>query len=232
MHLNPLSSSCGPAQVRPRQATLLDDFRTRVLYIIPTLPERMHIIQGESVRDWILASDIVVSSYSTSLIEAAIADKPVYILVPYPIPSSLDQEWHRLVPQVLTLAEFLDIYATNSNIGGNNRLQEWAWAAMLAHGDPILNLAHLLSQICWRQVPLPSVPSKATITSLNGARLPAALLCEYRKFRLDLAARQSAQPREIPLEYQYDVACQDEVEHRVQKWGQILASYAETKGRQ
>ena len=88
--------------IRPRPGTPLNVFKSAIGKILDSLPPRLHVTKSESVREWILASDVTVSSYSTSLIEAAIAGKATYLLEPYPVPLSLQCEWHDHVAHTRT----------------------------------------------------------------------------------------------------------------------------------
>jgi hypothetical protein len=106
----------------------------------------LHFIKDESVREWILASDMVASSYSTSLIEAAIADKPVYMVEPVPIPESLYSDWYDFVPRLRDAREFQDACRTDARVV-DNRLRDWATSEMLSRGDPILGLAKFISEL-------------------------------------------------------------------------------------
>ena len=70
--------------------------------IIDIVPARMHFIKEKSVREWIMASDMVISSLSTSLVEAAIAGKPAYLLEPYPCPEFLQVDWQDYITTIST----------------------------------------------------------------------------------------------------------------------------------
>jgi hypothetical protein len=63
--------------IRPRPSTAPDHFPKRVEEVVGPLPLRMSVTARDTVRDWILASDVVISSYSTALIEAAVAGETV-----------------------------------------------------------------------------------------------------------------------------------------------------------
>ncbi len=97
-------------------------------------------IKGESVREWNLASDLIVSSFSTSLIEASIAGKPVYMVEPVPIIESFEADWYQYVPIIKQQSEFEKI-CLEENSDVDKRLRDWAMTEMLANGDPILGLA-------------------------------------------------------------------------------------------
>ncbi len=131
---------------RPRPATnslqMKQFFEEKVE--IPT--KNLHFTKVDSVRDWILASDLVVSSYSTSLIEAAVAGKPIYMVEPIPIPVSLYNEWYEFVPRIYNNSGFLS--ACLDSEGENYfKLQKWAQDEMLSNGDPLQQLADYVATL-------------------------------------------------------------------------------------
>lgn len=228
--------------VRPRPATLPDDFRMRVQQVIPSLPERFRIIQAESVREWVMASEVVVSSYSTTLIEAAFVEKRAYMLEPYPLSEALAQEWHQLIPHLTTSAQFLEVCRSTTSLVEDKRLGEWARSTMMANGDPIQNLVDQLGRICQGVVPLPSAPSRASITLLGKYPLPKWLLYELRLWRTRIFLRTPpvilAFYRKlfgrngsitVDPEYEIDVVSQEEIPRKVQRWKQVLANRVVSK---
>ena len=54
---------------RPRPATSVQDIEEAITNSVTKLSSAFRIIKEETVKDWIYASDIVLSSYSTTLIE-------------------------------------------------------------------------------------------------------------------------------------------------------------------
>jgi surface carbohydrate biosynthesis protein len=144
--------------VRPRPSTTLDEFRLVMEKILPVFPSHLHVIQQESVREWILASDLVFSSHSTSLIEAAVAGKPVFMLEPYDIPAALKVNWQELLLHVRTRSQFLEICHAKEH-SPDDRLAKWARATLMSHGDSILNLSDFIASFLHGKVEVPSVPS-------------------------------------------------------------------------
>jgi hypothetical protein len=129
---------------RPRPATnsqLMDEFFKEH---VGSPTRQLHFTKAETVREWILASDVVMSSYSTSLIESAIAGKPIYMVEPIPIPESLSCDWYDLVSRIHTNADFQQ--ACMAPVTDNYcDLQNWAEGAMLSNGDPIHGLADFIA---------------------------------------------------------------------------------------
>jgi surface carbohydrate biosynthesis protein len=131
---------------RPRPATnsqLMEDFfREHVGARTPHL----HFTKAETVRDWILASDVVISSYSTSLIESAAAGKSIYMVEPIPIPESLSCDWYGLVPRIYDSQGFEQ--ACLAPVENNScDLQRWAESEMLSKGDPIEGLVDFIAKL-------------------------------------------------------------------------------------
>ena len=108
---------------------------------------RLHFIKEGSVREWILASDKVVSSYSTSLIEAAVAGKDVFMFEPTPFPSALHCAWYDLAPKIKDAAQFTERCLGAAGQAGDTPLHRWANAELLSTGDAISNLCDLLQEM-------------------------------------------------------------------------------------
>jgi hypothetical protein len=129
---------------RPRPSTdsrlLKDFFRENVGEPTP----RFRFLKDGSVREWILASDAVFSSYSTSLIEAAIAGKPAYVVEPRETPEALRYDWCRLAPHLRSLEEFLSACDSRGS-GEESGLRTWAEGEMLSKGDPIAGLCDFVT---------------------------------------------------------------------------------------
>ena len=68
----------------------------------------LKIMKTETAREWILAADHVMSSHSTTLIEAALAGKPIHRFSPEAYPEAVALEWHGLVPLLSDRKAFLD----------------------------------------------------------------------------------------------------------------------------
>ncbi len=128
---------------RPRPATNSQHMEAFFRENVGVPPVMLHFTKADSVREWIMASDVVISSISTSLIEAAICGKPVYIVESIKIPDPLYCDWYDLVPRIRDSEEFEQacMRPVNDNHG---RLQSWAQREMLSRGDPIQGLADII----------------------------------------------------------------------------------------
>lgn len=166
--------------VRPRPATPSDLFRQRLENILPNIPGCLHITKAKTIREWILCSDVIVSSYSTSLIEAAVAGKPVYMLEPIPIPDALQMDWQKYAPRIRSSAQLAEA-VKNVTKDHDRRLQRWATARMLSNQDPIFNLAKLLADYAKGNLQPPPLPPKTALSLPKALGLSNSLLYEYHR---------------------------------------------------
>lgn len=131
--------------MRPRPATPQEQFLTFCREVLGQPLPRFHVIKHGSVREWILASDVVVSSYSTSLIEAAIAKKELFMFLPFELPDFLDAEWYSLVEKITSLEGFLSKVKSPLRTGCSwLHLRDWAVKRMMGVPDPIAGLVDIL----------------------------------------------------------------------------------------
>ncbi len=213
--------------VRPRPAIPMTVFEHTCRNTIGEIPDRMHIIKDGSVREWILGSDLVISSYSTTLIEAAIADKPVYMMEPLPFPDYVIAEWYEHVPRLKTLGAFIEKTSMPTLEPSHLRLQHWARASMLSHEDVIGRLAGWLAAVVQGQTHLPArPPQNAYPTTAYSQRSyfdrhkhllnPVTLLKRLR-------SRLGVKPPDDPsFMHDQDAFTQADVDAKTRRWQQIL----------
>lgn len=205
--------------VRPRPAISLAEFNAFVQNILPVIPGQLHIIQSESVREWILASDVVISSRSTSLIEAAVARKEFFILEPRPIPEPLQMAWYDLVPHLKTEQDFLDVTLGKMQNSPDVRLADWARSQMMANGDSIHNLAENITRLLRGKIQSPGPASQASATPNLKFIPPPKVWAVYHEIRRRL---KHGIGNKIEPEYIKDVYSRVEIEERIQKWTRVL----------
>ena len=133
--------------VRPRPAIPVEMFRDAVLEMAGEIPPHLHVIKYRTVREWILVSDLVFSSYSTTLLDAAVADKPAYMLTPYSIPDFLYAEWYDVTAKVSTYDDFAAAVQAEPLEANWEALQNWVKTQMMSQGDAITNIANVIQSI-------------------------------------------------------------------------------------
>lgn len=203
--------------IRPRPTTPLVEFKelSEKLYGGPLEPIRL--IKDGTVNEWILASDVVVSSFSTSLLEASIAGKPAYMLEPIPLPDPLWSTWNDEADSLKTQDEFLAACLNPAAIP-EQRLRTWAQANLLAQGDPIENLVDYIGRVCNGQATLPPPFDSAPLVARprNGP-VKGLLRASWKGVQQLLTGSPVTQDRAMSFR-------KEEVERRTKAWNRVLAS--------
>lgn len=132
--------------IRPRPATSVRETSAFLRDVSGLESAAFHIIKGESAREWVMASDVVTSSFSTVLIEGALAGKRVLRVEPEPIPAGLHYDWCDLVPSAKTEEEFVAACSRSSELEEATVLREWAEATFSPAGDPIDQLVAAVAE--------------------------------------------------------------------------------------
>ena len=133
--------------LRPRPSTTPDRAMKFMRKAIGSPAGNLAIIKAESAREWILAADHVVSSHSTTLIEAAIAGKPVHLFSPEDIPDALTAEWHDLIPLLKNRDAFLQAIRQFPIEPNGAQLAAWARARQFPENDPLDAIAKRIAQL-------------------------------------------------------------------------------------
>lgn len=197
--------------LRPRPYTSMSTFMDFVGPHLGSKSERLHILQEGTVREWILASDRVASSYSTTLIEAAVAGKEAAIFEPEEFPDYLRSEWDHLLPHLRTSQQLSEFVRGEAPAGSQKPLEEWALAHFLPAGDPFVNIAEWLAAAHREQL------------ASTGGRTPRSLARTFNAFghwgarSLKALIRGSAD--RIPPQDQFD---DKSVAERTARWARIL----------
>lgn len=131
--------------LRPRPATAIAEMTALISNAGLELPKNVALIKGHSAREWILAADHVISSYSTTLIEAALAGKPIHVFSPEPFPEALEDAWYGYI-DVLPDCQSLLSACSGPNMENWRGLANWAREALLPNGDPLRTIANAIAK--------------------------------------------------------------------------------------
>lgn len=205
---------------RPAHASTLMDWKIRET--ISERPANFHVIKDGSVREWILASDAVVSSYSTTLIEAAVAHKGAYMLEPYPFLESQHSDWHPYAARITTYDAFDTLAKCGPLWSDTERLHDWARQTTLAHGDPIQNLADRIAVFTQPDFDRPPVAPSDLFPAQDRtppAWRPAAARI-YHKLKRQWLKRVA--PSQAYDQFENDDFTPAEVDRRTAAWSRIL----------
>lgn len=110
--------------IRPRPMTPKENLVKAYKNINGKISKNVYFIKEDKARDWILSSDVIISNYSTTLIESSLADKSTYMLEPFQFPKFMISDWYEFIPK---LNSFKDLNAINmNNISNTDKLKRWA----------------------------------------------------------------------------------------------------------
>jgi hypothetical protein len=191
------------------------------------IPQPIHIIKEGCIHEWNLASDIVVSSFSTSLLEAAVANKPAYFLQPYPMPSWLEADWHSLIPRIKSLEQFENICRQDLDVSSSQPLQDYLMQTCLSRGNPVVNIAKILHDLRKNRT------EPAIYVGWHPKNVREFLWQikkkTLRKLRSLLNYGPSATPESKPLDakvqYANELFTERDVHQRIKRWKKILTNH-------
>jgi surface carbohydrate biosynthesis protein len=181
------------------------------------------LIKEETTRDWVLASDAVISSYSTVLIEAALAGKKVLRIEPSTLPDALRFDWCDLIPSITCLDELNDAVSADAFDSASAALRKWAKARFFGRERPIFCLVKEIAS----QTTAAHNNSRAPVRGLHNQKMPMWLSLArifvrantrdklYRRFVPNYTHKVSGHERDL-----FDA---QEVRRRTQRWNEILS---------
>ncbi len=137
--------------LRPRPSTTEAEMVNFMTQVVRQPNQNVRVIQAETAREWILAADHVMSSHSTTLIEAALAGKPIHRFSPEPAPGAIALEWHNLVPLISDRAALADAMGQAPAASSAAPLAAWARAELLAGGNALDAIADGIAGLHDRQ---------------------------------------------------------------------------------
>lgn len=211
--------------VRPRPAIPEDSFIESVREMAGDVPAELHIIKHGSVREWILCSDVIVSSYSTTLLEAAVAQKPIFMLYPFEYPDFLYSEWYERVEKVTTQDAFIRAITQDGFSKNWADAETWTAELMLNEADPISKLADILHRVLSGDIEVPPpIPVAKQLERLTWASA-------YRKARKfgwnlmqDTLAAMGIKTQDQGWQaHESDALEAQDIAQRVARWKTILA---------
>ena len=213
----------GEAEVifRPRPATSIAELTAFVDETLGGEAPAFRIVKDRSAREWVLAGDLVASSYSTVLIEAALAGKAILRVAPEPTPAGLRYDWCDLAPEALDGAGFLEA-CRRADPASGERLRQWAEETFFPAGDPVERLVETIAQEVRAAYASPEPP----VTAAHGMSMPA-WLGPVAALSSPLA-RHELFEKHVPnyafnrSTHEKDLFTPGEVERRVRRWRRLV----------
>ncbi len=218
--------------LRPRPATSIAQIEAFARDALGEIPSNLRIIKGESAREWIIAADHVMSSYSTTLIEASLCDKPVHLVSPEPLPDGLQDDWYDKLPWIVTQDELVRAAAQPVPSALGAELGAWARSRLLGNGDPIVNIAVTLASLHprYKGRDLNRLQSIASGAPTNAYRRPSAIsrwLDERRTRRMHSLRYQAMLAKRHPgysftlQKHEKDLFSSQDVHRRMEAWRRV-----------
>lgn len=203
--------------VRPRPATSINHFRDAVRDVLGSVPEaHLHFIKDSTVRHWTLAADTTVSTFSSTVVEAAVAGRPASLLTPEPIPPSMHCPWHDHADRITDLDAFMDLPKRHWDASRDGCLAEWTKRELLGTGDPIETTAETLAAILQGRRPAPILPHSPLTKRIAGvSKLRWRGLVRKSLRRVGVAHHK--------VTHQNDHFTQDQVQRQIDRWDDLLS---------
>lgn len=219
--------------VRPRPAITQRAYFKKFQKELGRIPESIHIIKDGSIREWNLACDILISSFSTSLLEASVAKKPIYILEPYPFPEWLYTDWFDLVPHIKSLKELKYTCTNNPDSTSSQRAEDYVLQTNLTTGDAVANIAQTLYYLHKKRTsPATYIPQQKERSPIV-EKFPDERQCiktivkkplKVLKTGLKLLLSNKSETEDIQDPFSDDHFTEEEIEKRIKKWEEVLTT--------
>jgi hypothetical protein len=213
----------GEAEVifRPRPATSVAELTEFVAQTLGGEAPAFRIIKDRSAREWVLASDVVASSYSTVLIEAALAEKAIVRVAPEPTPPGLRYDWCDLAPEAVDRAGFLGACEA-ADPSSSAALRQWAEETFFPAGDPVERLVETIAEEVRAAYADPEPP----VTTAHGLAMPAWLgpiaALSSPVARHELFEKHVANYAFNRSTHEKDLFSASEVERRTRRWRRLV----------
>lgn len=133
---------------RPRPSVEVQWIRDTIAKTLSTWPQTLKVIKHGTVREWVLASDVIMSSHSTTLLDASYAGKPSFAITPISLDSPmLAYEWLKLVSHLHTKAQFLDAISKPAGVADPKSQADLVSAYAHTGRDAFIGAADLLEEL-------------------------------------------------------------------------------------
>ena len=213
----------GEAEVifRPRPATSIAELTEFVGETLGGAAPKFRIVKDRSAREWVLASDLVASSYSTVLIEAALAEKAIVRVAPEPTPAGLRYDWCDLAPEARDEAGFLAA-CRSADPASSEPLRQWAEETFFPAGDPVERLVETIAEEVCAAYAEPEAPRRGAhgmtmpvwLPPIAALSSPLARHALFEKHVPNYAFNRST--------HEKDLFGQGEVDRRVKRWRKLV----------
>lgn len=178
--------------VRPHPNVSTEEYQVVFQALVGGVPSNVHLSKAHSVREWLPASDAVLSSWSTVVWDAARVGIPGILIAPFPRPKWLNVDWNDRVENLTDEASFVErlraVRVRDAEVSGSAR------GAVERYAEVVTSLLNGSgSSVRGRRTPGRYALLKSVQSALRGAlfsmpwlgrRLNAGLAVDYFRPRI------------------------------------------------
>lgn len=113
--------------IRPHPSITEDDYKKVFNETIGYIPKNIYLNKAHSIREWIIVSDIVGSSWSTSVWDAYNIGKSVFLFTPFQRPEWLEVWWNNDIQNIKNFKEFDQFNAHDFKLLKPNSIENIAY---------------------------------------------------------------------------------------------------------
>lgn len=109
--------------LRPHPSVSVSQYKERFSQLLGYVPKNIIITKAHNAHDWLIASDVCFTNYSSLALDAFSVNKPTYLLEPQPFPEFLKYKWFDGFKKIANLKELQDAISTKNNNNSFSNVQ-------------------------------------------------------------------------------------------------------------
>jgi len=214
--------------IRPRPMTPKSNLLKAYTNINGIISENVHFIKEEKAKDWILSSDVIISNYSTTLIESSLADKETYMLEPFEFPEFMTSDWYEFIPKLKSFDDFNSIPI--NNVSNTKDLKKWTADNISPNLDVIDGLSYYLFDELQTFTPQYNEISKYYINDMVEIPKPEGLVYHTKKIIKNILKKSNTlkfYKKKYHLHHEiseFDEITDNKINDEINRWDQLVGS--------
>lgn len=107
--------------LRPHPSIAISQYERKFREVVGYVPSHVFIIKDLNAHEWLFASEVCYTNYSSLALDAAVIKKMAYLLEPEPFPKYLSYEWFDAFKKIKSFDEFYKSILENNLLEEDNR---------------------------------------------------------------------------------------------------------------
>ncbi len=129
----------GPVIIRPHPSITIQEYEKGFRDYGVSVSSRVKFIKSGTANEWVTASDVIGSSWSTVVLDAFNLGKKCFLFQPFDLPGWLGVSWHQQVRRIPNFEEFKEfLQERDPGTPSNDRIAD----------DPVSRTANVLKDGC------------------------------------------------------------------------------------